>query len=751
MPPPDPRDFGLKPTGTATVDPAAFGLKKVSTKPGESPDNPLQEPGLNQAERQAVKYFGGNTAEAIKWLGLDPKTSGKPEVMYGPSIATPIASIMGDKSRQYDAKEYKPGHIAVRPKGTTEPWKVVDPDTGFFSSDFLRDLEDLVPEAAAVFTPGKTMLGSAAKMAGLGVAEKALSKTFGFEPTTGEVAKEAALGGFVGGAAHGIGSQLAKDLAAHPELGIGVGKAVGGLFQVPQKTIDAVTRGPEREAYEAALGREAAARAEYQGQKLAASGPLQEAQGPLSEAQLNAEKARAALAKAQLDAGFKPADETVAATVPYKEAGLKVDEARAKLAKEKLGMWSSQEAAAKAAAEKKAADIAAGKPVPKPTAPPSREAQAFMDWAPADVAPPRNALFPDDAARMVGTPETGSRFRYLPQILHPAYGIKAKYLDSVPGFVGVLKKNGIPVNSFGSQSMEFRDMLQRGLANLKSPQEAALWSQGFAADMAQWMLSPEYTALLTSAERDALTRIAGKVARPADHAAGQAAFHKILDASVPQGVRQAQSELAKAIAEQQIAKPPASKAGIDQWQRQKAYEASTRPAHRELLEADARVTMAKPAATEAELAAERALSPARQKLDQAALSRMQARAAYRRPPAALSEAPLDWAAGKAFDIYKGMRLGGIGTTAARSLAVPFRVGAFMSAGVGKAIERLSTIGPQKLANLAQKAPPGIRGILNRLAAARLTSGPGLQKALLAASRIPAVRAWLESLSEDSDE
>lgn len=210
--------------------PAAGGDKwaqyaRQTAEPGSSPENPLQEQGVNLEERALLKNYGANTRAAVEYLQRKPGEGGKGDFS--------LAGIPTAKSNQYDAVEYKPGQIAVRPKGTKDPWKVVDPQTGLFSKDLPADILDLGGDVVNTLSSVVGMVAGASgglpgAAAGGGVGSAissgtlgALGESFGLKPTPGERAAN-------------IGGEAAAGVIA-PLVGPALGKAVrtipgGGKF-----------------------------------------------------------------------------------------------------------------------------------------------------------------------------------------------------------------------------------------------------------------------------------------------------------------------------------------------------------------------------------------------------------------------------------------------------------------------------------------------------------------------------------------
>jgi hypothetical protein len=225
--------------------------------PGETPYNPIQEQGVTTSERIATKYLPKNEKAAAEWLAKKPGEGGKPEEIPFANILSAIPGLQvagaalklgtDTKAHEYEARPYK-GGIAVRPKGSNDPWRVVDPDTGFFSKDILRDAADVLPEAALFAVPGGTALKAAAKLGLAAGAEEAVrreaGKAMGFDDTHGSIALgtlEQAGGGALAGAGGALlgkvgGAVIEKAKQFAPEW---VGK-LGDVLTWPVEKLKAV-------------------------------------------------------------------------------------------------------------------------------------------------------------------------------------------------------------------------------------------------------------------------------------------------------------------------------------------------------------------------------------------------------------------------------------------------------------------------------------------------------------------------------
>lgn len=208
-----------------TPDPST-GTGFVPDTPGSHPDAPLPEQGVTKAEREKIKYFGqqfGNQA-VIEWLqrpaaekgvagtsmGLSPLELGK-AAFAGPALPAQLlagaitGTKMAEEMRQYDAVENVHGQISVRPKGTTEPWRVIDPE----GLDW-GDVGDIAPDLAIAGGPGGTAVRTAASLAGADVAMQTADKAGelfglgkGFEAPLGERVLSPVISGTAGAVTHG--------------------------------------------------------------------------------------------------------------------------------------------------------------------------------------------------------------------------------------------------------------------------------------------------------------------------------------------------------------------------------------------------------------------------------------------------------------------------------------------------------------------------------------------------------------------
>lgn len=183
--------------------------------PGSSPEHPLQEQGVSFDERMALKVFGPNEGErAAEWLRRTPGEGGKP-VRFSvlPFGETLSKFTQTSATRQYDAVRNARGQIAVRPKGSNEQWRLIDPE-GF---DW-QDITDLGGEAAMALTPARTAK-AVAGVAGVGEAtRRGLGQLYGFQDSPMDVATDVALNAATAGTAAKIIPNIPKLLQAPRKL-----------------------------------------------------------------------------------------------------------------------------------------------------------------------------------------------------------------------------------------------------------------------------------------------------------------------------------------------------------------------------------------------------------------------------------------------------------------------------------------------------------------------------------------------------
>jgi len=163
-----------------------------SHKPSQAAESEtLQEmhPAFSKADRFVVKTFGNDTEAAIQSL-----QKSHPDL-------------------EITKNEYTE-QIKARTRGKNEPFRVLDPDTGFFSSDFVNDVTDVAGDVGTgVATTGLTALGALA-----GGAAGAAAGGIGAVP--------GALAG--GAAAGGLSAAALEALRQAAGVGLGVNQEVKG-------------------------------------------------------------------------------------------------------------------------------------------------------------------------------------------------------------------------------------------------------------------------------------------------------------------------------------------------------------------------------------------------------------------------------------------------------------------------------------------------------------------------------------------
>lgn len=260
---------------------------------GESPYNPIEEQGVTPDERMEIKMFGPNSRATLDWLAAKPG-EGKPSNY---SLLPGGIGNMGPLN-QYEAVEYRPGGYSVRQAGVREqgkmaPWRVVDPNTGFFSKDFIGDVADLLPETAGALVPGGPV-ATTAGFGGLEAARQGMSEARGFKTTPGEKAQAILTSTAMGPLAHFGGKAAEAGLkAVPPPVVAGIGKAMQG----PLKAEDWLRRS-SRDAFNKILKRKkpenvAVDRAfEAQQAREAAEGAAREGQRAMDAADMDAQLTR---------------------------------------------------------------------------------------------------------------------------------------------------------------------------------------------------------------------------------------------------------------------------------------------------------------------------------------------------------------------------------------------------------------------------------------------------------------------------
>jgi hypothetical protein len=210
---PDLGEFEVK--GSAP-DLGEFEVGQGTRLPGSSPDSPLDEehPKMDWWTRARAMNLTANSAHAARWL----------------------------QSQGWDTKDLGDYRIAIKPRGSTEPWRVLDK-----SKTTLSDIGDIVGDVATgvgagiggvlgggaglASGPGAVLTGAGGAALGAGAVElgkEGLGKLAGMDPTLeeagGAVLREGAMGGIGEGVLRGAVS------AAKPAI-----KGVAKLLQAPAK------------------------------------------------------------------------------------------------------------------------------------------------------------------------------------------------------------------------------------------------------------------------------------------------------------------------------------------------------------------------------------------------------------------------------------------------------------------------------------------------------------------------------------
>lgn len=180
-------------------------------EPKAQPAQFSEDPGTTFEERMSGKYVGPDLASLKEWLERKPGAlpGGAPGGAWDPSTKPEkIWGLLGPSAtNQYETQPHD-GRLYVRPKGDQGAYKAFDPNTGFFSSDFLRDAADLLPEAAATyFLPGSTTIrGTAAITGGLEAARRGLGYLTGqgFQDNPLKAGLDTGIAAAAGGLTHGV-------------------------------------------------------------------------------------------------------------------------------------------------------------------------------------------------------------------------------------------------------------------------------------------------------------------------------------------------------------------------------------------------------------------------------------------------------------------------------------------------------------------------------------------------------------------
>jgi hypothetical protein len=241
-----------KPAASNEIDFSKYGIKTSQTAGlGSSWENPLQEQGVSSFERHAVQMLSPNPEKAIEWLQREPGKGGKPRSSQESHITFGLDTGEPDVF-QYEAKIYKPSdwkhtnYIAVRKKGTNDPWKVVAPEALSNIKDLPTKIAENAPELAIIGSPvakGVGALTAGAKFGGqvglLEAGRRGLGKyLYGFEDTPEEIVqsglKEAVIGGVLGAGGAALGSVAKKVIPKGIET-------AGKALQLPSKAWQKVT------------------------------------------------------------------------------------------------------------------------------------------------------------------------------------------------------------------------------------------------------------------------------------------------------------------------------------------------------------------------------------------------------------------------------------------------------------------------------------------------------------------------------
>jgi len=507
--------FGLKPANKESAI-ERFGLRRkgAGAGPGDSMEV-IQEQGVTPFERRAVMQYSPNVPSAIEWLSRAPGADGKPPpegsgVMAQVFSKNATAEDRAKKAqvRQYEAREYKPGHIAVRPKGDRGPWRPVDPDTGFFSTDFLRDVSDIAPEMLTALMPAKRAITVGATVAGGELARRGRGVgEYGFKDNVEDALKDAALQGVTGGAVFKV-AQPVMEVLARP-IGA-VANKVGAALRRP--------------AMRQELGKEAMTLSAAEGAAVAErKAAVEPAMKELGELSGSRQRLKADIDEVQAATQPPIAAESRAKANVQREALAAEDEIIARRGQTEAAIASGKQEAASLAGKEIAAEVPqAARGLPSP----SEAAQAG-----------------------IVTPVGRRGLSIVSHVLDPAYGVRAANLARLPGFLEIGQKwfGDRFRAAVGSQAMETADRYLAKLAEELPAKELERVSQGYASDIASWMLgSPEFKALSQEA-RTALAKMSqGAADAQAEKVLKDALLGVIKNGQVPEGLRLARRGLREA-------------------------------------------------------------------------------------------------------------------------------------------------------------------------------------------------------------
>ena len=214
------------------------------------------------------------------------------------------------------------------------------------------------------------------------------------------------------------------------------------------------------------------------------------------------------------------------------DAGLAAKEAADKATVLKMQQRYAAELEARRAAAKQAAEETATQEGAEAGA--KKASGVVEDTLPPDV--PKAA----EIASKLATKEK-STFRFLSELTHPAWGIKAQYLPRLPEFTAILNKHfpGI-YRPEASAAMMTRDAHLDRLLTEITQGTADQKSEDFAMDIGKWMLSDERLQL-TAAAREAASRLAAGA--PARGDAGRAADAIFKSSNLPEYLESAIKQL----------------------------------------------------------------------------------------------------------------------------------------------------------------------------------------------------------------
>lgn len=167
------------------------------------PHDIVQESGTTLGERVLLKNLASNVPAARKWL----------------------------EARGYETRPLNTSglNFAVRHKGDTGPWKVLDPDTGVFGKDFVGDLLDLSSDAILTgLTVGAGLgtggVGAGALAAGGGeLLREGVGSLAGIEDNIDpyEIGAQTAIGGAVPAIGKGLGAAGRAIAGSRPAKALG--------------------------------------------------------------------------------------------------------------------------------------------------------------------------------------------------------------------------------------------------------------------------------------------------------------------------------------------------------------------------------------------------------------------------------------------------------------------------------------------------------------------------------------------------